>query len=380
MTIRMPPHVTPRSILRFDTMVLHEWRIGAAIDRLHTIRVDAAVLTARFRRELERQAAAAAEKARQAAIAASADVASAKPLLGADSSTGKSQKSTRMSDVGLRSVNTPRHSQSFHGSSYTHSPSNVDDIPLNGIVPGTKRSKKKKRSALANASNPHHLRNYVPSWLPSSNSGSGPAGSGFLGGWGGAALLSVTLAQAAQSFLGPPPLRFLTADRRRPGEPAWEAQHGSALSIPKPAPGMAVIPDEWMCSFCEYDLFFGSEGAFRRAVKARKKILRRRRRARERAARAANGQGGNAGFSGSKPRRSEGAGANEATPAGPTSEFSDGSDAETEDEDDRDRKSAEEGNDGDYGADEPIQAAPSPMEDQRLGMVAGVRGNDNGAG
>jgi hypothetical protein len=48
--------------------------------------------------------------------------------------------------------------------------------------------------------------------------------------------------------------------------------------------------DEWICALCEYNLFYGEEGAFRRAVRSRKKILVRRRRARERAAAAASGQ------------------------------------------------------------------------------------------
>jgi hypothetical protein len=47
--------------------------------------------------------------------------------------------------------------------------------------------------------------------------------------------------------------------------------------------------DEWICAFCEYELFYGDEQDYRRAIRSRKKILRRRRRARERAAAAASG-------------------------------------------------------------------------------------------
>jgi len=43
--------------------------------------------------------------------------------------------------------------------------------------------------------------------------------------------------------------------------------------------------------FCEYQLFYGDEQAYRRAIRNRKKILKRRRRARERAAAAAAGGG-----------------------------------------------------------------------------------------
>ncbi|KAL0955187.1 hypothetical protein HGRIS_004094 [Hohenbuehelia grisea] len=131
---------------------------------------------------------------------------------------------------------------------------------LNGPKP--RKPKKKKRSTLANASNPHHLRNYVPSRLPNS----GP--------------LNPNNA-TQQTGLGPFPLRFLAADlppsRRKKAQPATAA----------PAP---VSPaEEWICAFCEYELFYGDENEYRRALRNRKKILKRRRRARERAAAAASG-------------------------------------------------------------------------------------------
>lgn len=130
---------------------------------------------------------------------------------------------------------------------------------------GKGRQKKKKRSALANASNPHHLRNYVPSRLPQQ---------------------PPPLTQAslnAANFLTPPPLRFLSAEippkRRKKGG-----------HTPTALPSTLTQPlDEWICASCEYNLFYGDELAFRRAVKNRKKILSRRRRARERAAAAAAG-------------------------------------------------------------------------------------------
>lgn len=130
-----------------------------------------------------------------------------------------------------------------------------------GLLKG--RQKKKKRSALANASNPHHLRNYVPSRLPQQ---------------------PPPLTQAslnAANLLSPPPLRFLTAQI-----PQRRRKKGSL------AGGMPVLThpmDEWICANCEYNLFYGDEGAFRRGIKNRKKILTRRRRARERAAAAASG-------------------------------------------------------------------------------------------
>jgi len=128
-------------------------------------------------------------------------------------------------------------------------------------------SKKKRRSALANASNPHHLRNYVPSRLP--NSGPPPSVSG--------------AAIHQQNLISPLALRFLSAQlppKRRGPAPAGNAAATSQLTTPG---------DEWICAFCEYDLFYGDEARFHRAVRNRKKILKRRRRAREKAAATASG-------------------------------------------------------------------------------------------
>lgn len=127
-----------------------------------------------------------------------------------------------------------------------------------------KSNKKKKRSALANASNPHHLRNYVPSRLP--HSGMGPHAN-----------------QAeVNNYLSPLPLRFLSADLppRRKRSSRISAQPASNLTNPA---------DEWICAYCEYELFYGDDQDYRRAIRQRKKILRRRRRAQERAAAAASG-------------------------------------------------------------------------------------------
>ncbi|KAJ7065404.1 hypothetical protein C8F01DRAFT_1125511 [Mycena amicta] len=134
---------------------------------------------------------------------------------------------------------------------------------LMGIKPSNGK-KKKKRSALANASNPHHLRNYVPSRLPN------------------AAVPSTN--NGGTNW--PLPLRFLSADiprgRGKSAPAAAAAATAAGESLTNPG-------DEWICAFCEYQLFYGDETAFRQAVKSRKKILRRRKRARERAAAAASG-------------------------------------------------------------------------------------------
>jgi hypothetical protein len=142
---------------------------------------------------------------------------------------------------------------------------------LDGALLGLKpRGKKKKRSALANASNPHHLRNYVPSRLPHSGQPNPNTGNN-------------ANVQANPNDL---PLRFLSADipprRRQRGKKGAAVPAGEQPMLTNPA-------EEWICAFCEYDLFYGDEQQHRRAVRSRKKILRRRRRARERAAAAASG-------------------------------------------------------------------------------------------
>ncbi|KIL65620.1 hypothetical protein M378DRAFT_76773 [Amanita muscaria Koide BX008] len=138
------------------------------------------------------------------------------------------------------------------------------------------RGKKKKRSALANESNPHHLRNYVPSRLAPSSS------------YNASHTHSPQQQQQQQSWVSPLPVRFLSAEipprrrrREKNGEPI--VQPTTQVSLMDPA-------DEWICAFCEYDLFYGDDVRFRRAVRNRKKILKRRRRARERAAAAASGR------------------------------------------------------------------------------------------
>lgn len=143
-------------------------------------------------------------------------------------------------------------------------PPAVDPLGLDLQVLGLKRGKKKKRSALANASNPHHLRNYVPSRLPNS----GPTN-------------TTQVNVNAQNHLGPPPIRFLSA--RIPPRQSKENVTVAPTSLTNPE-------DEWICPFCEYKLFYGEDSGYTKSVRNRKKILKRRRRAQERAAAAASGK------------------------------------------------------------------------------------------
>jgi hypothetical protein len=157
----------------------------------------------------------------------------------------------------------------------SRAPSAPDAAAVLALPPATTgKKKKKKRSALANASNPHHLRNYVPSRLPQSG-----------------ALSSTQVAEAEKSLVSPLPVRFLSAKL----PPPRDQREASPTTGPPPASAAATPPpaeavEEWICPFCEYNLFYGDERAFQRAIRSRKKILRRRRRARERAAAAANGK------------------------------------------------------------------------------------------
>ncbi|KAG8744983.1 hypothetical protein FRC10_009091 [Ceratobasidium sp. 414] len=149
-------------------------------------------------------------------------------------------------------------------------PAQVSSTPHSGATrPPAKpnKTKKKKRSALANASNPHHLRNYVPSRIPQSN-GYPPSSS--------------THGPSPNAPLGPLALKFLSATLppRRKGRLLGNESLGPSLVRPE---------NEWICPFCEYSLFYGDDIAMHRAVKNRRKVLRRRRKARERAAAAASG-------------------------------------------------------------------------------------------
>ena len=146
----------------------------------------------------------------------------------------------------------------------------------NGGVGGgkAKTGKKKKRSALANASNPHHLRNYVPSRLPHTG-GDGPGTQG----------QNATNANT----IWPLPLRFLSAE-----VPSRKRKKNTTAV---PLVQLMNPSEEWICAFCDYELFYGEDPVYRRAVRSRKKILKRRRRARERAAAAAAGGGGGGGTS-----------------------------------------------------------------------------------
>ncbi|KAF5362513.1 hypothetical protein D9756_002673 [Leucocoprinus leucothites] len=154
----------------------------------------------------------------------------------------------------------------------------ISQTQSQGQTPTPKKGKKKKRSTMANASNPHHLRNYVPSRLPHAAGGGGSTGMNH--GQGNQT--------ANASLLWPLALKFLSADlppRRRKDTSGTGQSDIGVQSLPQ----LVVPQEEWICSFCEYSLFYGEDAEYRRAIRNRKKVLKRRRRARERAAAAASG-------------------------------------------------------------------------------------------
>ncbi|KZT09833.1 uncharacterized protein LAESUDRAFT_741531 [Laetiporus sulphureus 93-53] len=232
----LPPTLQEsRSLVVPSTEFTFECR-SATSDRLIATREEVAVLHARFEQELERQATKAAEAAKQAENALNGP--SAKRT---DRSKQKGNNTVRGSEHKVETAAHPSQATKDRG------------------------GKKKKRSALANASNPHHLKNYVPSRLPNSGHAN-----------------SAQAVQNAQNLLSPLPIRFLSADI-----PPRRRKKSDRAVIPVST--LANPADEWICPFCEYGLFYGDEAEYRSAVRNRKKILLRRRRARERAAAAASG-------------------------------------------------------------------------------------------
>jgi hypothetical protein len=216
------------------------------------------VLCDRFEHELEQQREKDAESAKESTTTGVGLGGS-----GGGSSGGDGATAAKRNEPAMRKARTT-----------TQSVQDAETPEVSKSPSSTKTSgKKKKRSALANASNPHHLRNYVPSRIP--NQG---------------LLSAAQLGANMQNMLSPLPLVFLSAQippRRGTG------QRGSAVASQLTSQG-----EEWICPTCEYRLFYGDEQGYRMGVRNRKKILKRRRRARERAAAAANGSGTGVGIHG----------------------------------------------------------------------------------
>ncbi|KAG8715966.1 hypothetical protein FRC11_012111 [Ceratobasidium sp. 423] len=182
--------------------------------------------------------------------------------------TELTRQATTAAEIALKTTSKPSDGSETERKKADPGPAHVPSNGPSTDKPSKKpnKSKKKKRSALANASNPHHLRNYVPSRVPHPGH---PASSGH-----GQSQIN--------NSLGPLALKFLSATlpARRKGRVPIGENSGPSLNRPE---------TEWICPFCEYSLFYGDEAAMQRVVRNRRKILVRRRNARERAAAAASG-------------------------------------------------------------------------------------------
>lgn len=122
---------------------------------------------------------------------------------------------------------------------------------------------RKKRIALANGQNPHHRDNYVPARKPS------PAS-------------PHTTSQPLTdhgSTAASPLMSWPASDQ---AIAAVGGQHSSFDS-------QFATSDEFLCVWCDYELFYGEDHAFTKAMLKRQKLLKVRRKAKARAAKAANG-------------------------------------------------------------------------------------------
>ncbi|KAI7946323.1 hypothetical protein MJO29_010850 [Puccinia striiformis f. sp. tritici] len=206
----------------------------------------------------------------------------------------------------------------------------------NGGIKKNKKKGKKRRSAHANANNIHHRDNYVPSRLPTTSYGTNRS-NGILN--------SNDLLDGLADFIGDSGSGTTTAHRgigsedwnrfrldfnqgnyttqqqqqrgRRGGggfiDPTIYVESSDDEHLEKkmteskkqkkkkvknerhcqlgksPIARFFVEPDEWICSFCEYELWFGEPISLIKVIKNRKEVLKRRKRALDRAARSANG-------------------------------------------------------------------------------------------
>lgn len=131
---------------------------------------------------------------------------------------------------------------------------------------GKKKTSKKRRNALANASNPHHMKNYVPTRMLADQPSPPLSGHAFMA-----------------SLFFPPPTRFLSALPPKLKTSASASANANAADDPQPG------SDEYLCVLCEYRLFYGSDEVRKRMVSKRKRMIARKQRAQERATGVANG-------------------------------------------------------------------------------------------
>ncbi|OCF75928.1 hypothetical protein I204_03225 [Kwoniella mangroviensis CBS 8886] len=124
---------------------------------------------------------------------------------------------------------------------------------------GKKKPKKKKRSVLANQSNPHHVDNYRPSRTVSPHGDPYEPYSSHL------------------SLFNPPPMVFL-ATRTRHKPKALQASNELTVNNDINVdynPDIRPNEDDFICCFCEYDLYYSTESMRKKAIRKRKKEIKR---------------------------------------------------------------------------------------------------------
>ncbi|OWT38552.1 hypothetical protein C366_04485 [Cryptococcus neoformans Tu401-1] len=134
-----------------------------------------------------------------------------------------------------------------------------------GSVKTKKKTKKKKRSVLANQSNPHHVDNYRPSRTVSPHRDPyEPWPNHF-------------------DLISPPSMRFLATRPQRTTVPLPGAPQRRVVLRPS--------EEDYICCFCEYDLYYGSEKARKRAIRRRRRELKRKDAIKAKAKNVAEGRG-----------------------------------------------------------------------------------------
>lgn len=151
-------------------------------------------------------------------------------------------------------------------------------LPFPPPPPKHKKKGRKKRSAHANAHNPHHANNWFPSRVPQSSS---------------------STQHDASSSSSTPALTSWPASAEAIADAGEYANTCGG--------GHLCSPDEWLCLFCDYRLFYGEASLLEKALKKRRGVVGRRKKAAERARRATQGPAAAGGDDVAEEEEAEGA-------------------------------------------------------------------------
>ncbi|WVW85539.1 hypothetical protein I302_107577 [Kwoniella bestiolae CBS 10118] len=199
----------------------------------------------------------------------------------------KSPSKTRRKIAGHRDINTaPSSNVNVNGTTNSteesqpmsqsqSKDSNETKTTANGGAGGKKKPKKKKRSVLANQSNPHHVDNYRPSRTVSPHGDPYEPYSSHL------------------SLFNPPPMVFLATRTRHKSKP--QTQNNELVVEDRDLnynPDMRPNEDDYLCCFCEYDLYYSTEAIRKKAIRRRKKEIKRKEMIKNKAKNVAEGKKG----------------------------------------------------------------------------------------